>query len=197
MNYTDVDRLMLNRWTEVVALREAFDTLLERMEDTIEGALKKTERWTDEKGLKTEIDLKEPNLDVWKPEWAKRRDEPAVCFRIGEFAPLEFGRVEHDHPWLWLITADVAGFKLNEEGRVQFARQLRAELGQAVTRWDNPDAVEADEPLGRYCIEVTDADRVRWMSQPDELTEFLTRGIDELMTLAPAIDTVLARFKKT
>jgi hypothetical protein len=80
---------------------------------------------------------------------------------------------------------------------VQFARQLRAALGEAVTRWDHPDTVEADEPLGRYCSTVTDADRVRWMSQPDELPVFLTTGIDELMTLAPAIDTVLVRFKKT
>jgi hypothetical protein len=35
------------------------------------------------------------------------------------------------------------------------------------------------------------------MSQPDELTVLLTIRIDELRMLAPAIDTVLARFKKT
>jgi hypothetical protein len=34
------------------------------------------------------------------------------------------------------------------------------------------------------------------MTQPDELTAFLNRSVDELMTLAPAIDTVLAMFRK-
>jgi hypothetical protein len=34
------------------------------------------------------------------------------------------------------------------------------------------------------------------MSSPDELATFLTNGIDELMTLAPAIDKVLAGFRK-
>ncbi len=197
MTYTDVDKMILTRWTEVVGLRAAFEELLERMEDTIDGALKKTERWADEKGLRTELDSREPHLDVWKPEWAKRREEPAVFLRVGDFAPHEFGKVEEDHPWLWVMTDDVSGFKFNEEGRVQFARQLRTELGEAVARWDHRDTVEADEPLGRYCTELTDADRVRWMSEPDELMAFLIRGIDELVTLAPAIDTVLARFKKT
>jgi hypothetical protein len=197
VTYTDVDRLILNRWTDVVALQTAFGELLERMEDTIGGALKKTERWADEKGFQTELDPREPHFDVWKPAWAKRRDEPAVYFRVGDFAPHEFGKVEEDHPWLWVMTEDAPGFKFNEEGRVQFARQLRAALGDAASRWDHPDSVEADEPLGRYCSEVMDADRVRWMSQPDELTVFLTTSIDELMTLAPAIDMVLATFKKT
>jgi hypothetical protein len=85
--------------------------------------------------------------------------------------------------------------KINEIGRVKFARDLKGKLGPAAAKWEHHEAVQAEEPLGRYCTEVTDSDRVGWMSNPEELTKFIVRSTEELMELAPAIDSVLARLR--
>lgn len=119
-----------------------------------------------------------------------------MYFRVAEFAPHEYGSDEKDHPWTWLLTGELGRFKIQEPERIQFARKLRKALGVEATKWDHHDTVEASEPIGRYHQDVAEADRVRWMSQPDELTEFLTTAMEEAMAMAPTIDTVLGIFKK-
>ena len=196
MSYTDVDRLILDRWNEVVALRQAFDDLLKRMEHSIEQAVVRAERWVQAQGWQAENDVRQTRLDFWKPEWANRRGEAALCFRIADFAPREYSKSKDAHPWIWLFTEDMARFKMSESDRIRFARDVHSALGADARRWDHPDADEAKSPLGRYYADVTPDDRIRWMSHPDELTAFLTRGVEEAMTLAPAIDATLARFRK-
>ncbi|HYN10604.1 MAG TPA: hypothetical protein VES67_24685 [Vicinamibacterales bacterium] len=190
-----MDRLILERWTDVVALREAFDELLDRMSDTVEGAILKAERWAGERNWGVDHGLKDPYLDVYKQDWTRKR-EAVLYFRISEFAPHEYGDVTSDHPWVWLMTEELARFKLSESDRIQFARELRGALGADASRWDHRDTVEASEPLGQYYTSIRNADRIRWMSHPDELTEFLTDSMEEAMALAPTIDGVLARFRK-
>ena len=48
--YTDVDLMILKRWDEVKALREAFDDLVDRMEDVVEASLQKMAVVATEKG---------------------------------------------------------------------------------------------------------------------------------------------------
>src|SRR5688572_23686488 len=102
MNYTDVDRLILERWTDVVALRAAFDDLLHRMRDTVEGAILTAERWAAEKNWHVEHWVKDPWFDVYKQEWT-RKDQAVLYFRISQFAPHGYGAVADDHPWVWLV----------------------------------------------------------------------------------------------
>ena len=196
MPYTDVDRLILERWTEVNALREAFDELLERMREPIETAARRVKSRCDELGLASEYDVKQPSFDFWKNGWANRRDKAGIYFRIGDFAPFEYGNVKSEHPWLWVLTHDLDALRIKGTEAVQFAKELRAHLGSEAAKWDDPDVVDASEPLGRYCSEVPEADRVRWMTHPDELAGFLVKGVEELMTLAPAIDVVLEKYRK-
>jgi hypothetical protein len=196
VRYTDVDRLILDRWSEVVALREAFDGVLDRMRGTVEAGIVKAERWASERGYRTESDIKTPTLDVWRPDWENKRREPALWVRVGDFAPHEYGSVEQDHPWVWWFTEDLSKLKLSEVDRIAFARQLRGELGSTLSRWDHHECNESDTPLGRYCSDVSDAQRVKWMTSPEDLAAFLVAAVEDAMTLAPAVDTTLARFRK-
>jgi hypothetical protein len=198
VHYTDIDRVILARWTEVIALRRAFDELIGRMKDAVGAGVAKAERWAADRGYLVRSNVKEPSLDIWKPEWnGKRNGEPAIYFTIAGFAPVEYGRDDADQPWLWLNTEGLSKFKMNESDRMQFARALRFALGpELAARWDNPDVVDVSEPLGRYCREVTEAERVRWMSNPEELAAFITKSVDEVMTLAPAIDQQWGALRK-
>ncbi len=195
MRYTDVDRLLLERWTEVVALRSAFDGLLDRMRETIEGGGMKANRWVEERGWKMDFGAKDPYIDFYRPEW-ERRGEAALYFRIGDFAPTEYGAVDNDHPYTWLLTGDLGRLKLSEAERGAFGRELRKALGAEASKWDHRDCNDAAEPIGRFHEQISDLDRVRWMSHPDELTQFLTSSMEEAMALAPTIDTVLGPFRK-
>ena len=49
--YTDVDLMILKRWDEVKALREAFDDLVDRMQDMIEAIAAEGDRCRNREGL--------------------------------------------------------------------------------------------------------------------------------------------------
>ena len=60
--YTDVDLMILKRWDEVKALREAFDDLLGRIEDIVEASLQKVSTAVLERGLSSEFDTKRASI---------------------------------------------------------------------------------------------------------------------------------------
>ena len=64
--YTDVDLMILKRWDEVKALREAFDDLVDRMQEIVEASLQKVSTAVAERGLSSEFDLKRPSIWFWK-----------------------------------------------------------------------------------------------------------------------------------
>jgi hypothetical protein len=194
-HYTDVDKLILDRWQEVRDLQDSFDQLLKRMQEVVDGTLGRASRWLDEQGWKSEYDLKFPIIKAWKPAWEVRK-EPVVHVGISDFAPFGFGRVHTDHPCLWLYTSELARLKMKEPQRVQFARELRTALGPAADAWDNDDVSDADEPLGRYCVDVSDAGRVELVAQPQKLLEFIQSGFTALFDLAPLVDQALARLRQ-
>lgn len=195
MPLTDVDRLILDRWTEVTALRRAFDELIERMHEPIEIASHRAVRRCQEMGMSADFESKYPSLDLWKETWATRQGSAEIYLRIGGFAPREYCESDCAHPWLWVMMAErVSIFRQADRG--PFIRDLRTHLGSDAARWEHPEVDDAIQPLGRYCTDISEADRIRWMSHPDELVEFLSKGIEELMTLAPTIDAVLDKYRR-
>jgi hypothetical protein len=71
---TDVDLMIFRRWDEVKALREAFDDLVERMQDIVEASLQKVAVVATEKGLSSDVNLKRPSIWVWKRDWEGARN---------------------------------------------------------------------------------------------------------------------------
>ena len=195
-HYTDVDRLILERWNEVLDLQDAFKGLNDRMREAIDGVLAKTERWLDDQGYKCDRDSKTPEISAWKPSWEAKKGQPAIRLTIGEFGPHAYGRVRSDHPYLWVMTANLDLLKLKEPERVQFARDLRKALGPAAAMWDDEEVSDADSPLGRYLSDVPDGKRVEMAGQPQQLLDFLQSRFSELFELAPAIDATLAAIRR-
>jgi hypothetical protein len=197
-NYTDVDRMIISRWDEVIALRDAYDELLDRMRDSLEGVCDRVKVWLEEREFECDIDVKTPQIDAWKASWEKPRGKPLVYFRVGDFAPLGYGKVEADHPWLWVVTKELERIKLKDPSdRAKFARDLKEVIGPAAASWDHEDADPASEPLGRYRKELTEQQRVELTTHPARLVEFIQSAFTELFELEPAIDATLSKYRGT
>jgi hypothetical protein len=194
--YTDVDLMILKRWDEVNALREAFDELIDRMEDIVETTMLKVSAALSEKGLSVEVNTKRPSIWAWKKDWATRRAEPGIYLEVFDFAPADYGREVEEHPSMWLMTDEFSRLKIRESSE-DFGRAVRAGLSPELLRkWSHDKANPSAWPLGRDCLDVSEADRVRLVAEPEALGKFVIERVDEMMELVPAIDQALQKMTR-
>ena len=194
--YTDVDRLLFARWQDVGELIDARDELFERVRDVIDEVGDRLSRWLEEREYEMRPEPAKPSYYVARPSWYyRRRDDYCVYFDIGAFAPFGYGKVKDDHPYAWLFTDQLEFLRMKESERVDFARALRLELGDAAKDWAHPETQDQEAPLGRYFTDIRDGDRVELIADPDKLFHFATRTCEELFTLSEPIDRVLAKFR--
>jgi hypothetical protein len=194
--YTDVDQLILKRWDEVRDLRAAFDDLLERMTETVQGALDKVKVAANERDFAADYNLKRPSIWFWKPGWASRRGDHGICLEVYDFVPSEYGRDTEDHPSVWLMTDEFSRLRVRESAE-DFGKCLRAALSpELLTKWSHQDVDLGAYPLGREYSEISEADRVSMVAHPDELTRFVLGCLDEATVLVPAIDQALGRMTR-
>jgi hypothetical protein len=188
--------MMFNRWDEVKALLEAFDDLVDRMQEIVEASLQKVVVVATEKGLSSDFNLKRPSIGFWKREWENRKKEPGVYFELFDFAPGDYGKDVEDHPSMWVMTDQFSRLRMRE-GSEDFGRVLRAALSpELLTKWSHEDANLSDSPLGRECQDMSEADRVHLVAQPDVLVKFIIERMDEFMELVPAIDQALQKMTR-
>lgn len=194
--YTDVDLMILKRWDEVNALREAFEDLLGRIEDVLEVSLQKVSTAVSERGLSSEFDTKRPSMLFWKRDWETRKKEPGIYFQVFDFVPADYGKAVEDHPSMWFTTDEFSKLKMRESSE-EFGRAVRASLSpELLKKWSHEDADLSESPLGRECIEVSESDRVRLVAEPDALGKFIIDRVDEFMELIPAIDQALQKMTR-
>ncbi len=194
--YTDVDLMILRRWDEVNALREAFDDLVDRMQDIVEASLQKAAVVATEKGLSSDLNLKRPSIWFWKREWENRRKEPGIYFELFDFAPAEYGKDIEDHPSMWLMTDEFSRLRMRESSE-DFGRALKVALSpELLAKWTHEDADLSDSPLGKQCQDVSEAERVRLVTGPEALGQFVIERMDEFMELVPAIDQALQKMTR-
>jgi hypothetical protein len=139
---------------------------------------------------------KEPSFCVGHDDWYhKRKGDWTVYFEVGGFAPRGFGKAKDAHPFAWLHTANLEFLKMKDAERIEFARALRTEIGDSARGWADSLVDDADSPLGRYYKDISEADRVGLIADPDKLFEFAKRACEGLIQLAEPINRVLARFR--
>lgn len=63
-------------------------------------------------------------------------------------------------------------------------------------KWSHPKADLADWPVGRDCHDVSEADRVGMVAEPEALGKFIIERMDEFMELVPAIDQALGKMTR-
>jgi hypothetical protein len=193
-NYTDMDRLVLERWPDVVGLMEAQKTTQEHVENALESAGERLTRWVREQGFDGAMSARDAEYHTWRPAWYdKRKDEAKVFLTLGGFCPVGFRKVDAKYPYLWVNTYTLDRFKIKPPDRTKFAQGLRAALGPEATSWDVEDVDDADAPLGRYLREYDNAARARLLLDSDAFVNFCRTHLPVLFSLADVIDTQLQR----
>jgi hypothetical protein len=194
--YTDVDRMIFQRWDEVVALLNAYADAMERMGESIAGVCERVEAWLQEQGYEAYSDPKGPEIMAWKATWEKPRGEGLVLLCVGDFAPKGYGKVGSAHPYLWVKTEGLGRIRLKEPDRARFARDVRAALGSAASKWEHEDCIETSEPFGRYRTDISEPQREELAAHPARLVEFVQSSFNELFQLTDVIHDTLMRYRE-
>jgi hypothetical protein len=192
-HYTDVEKMLLQRWPDVRALLSAYNELQDSMEDMLTNAGEELEKWADERGYSFETDARSAEYYMWKEEWANRRNEAAVYFVVGGLAPDGYRKITSDHPYIWVYT-ELEQLRIKASLQERFARDLRSAVGDSLSAWQN-DEVEDTAPLGRYLTQYDSAQRLQWMMSPGSLTEFVKGAFEQLLPLTEPIDKVVKTYR--
>ena len=72
---------------------------------------------------------------------------------------------------------------------------MNINLGDGADRWSHEETEDADSPLGRYLTDVSDADRVRLMAEPEKLFEFAKANIEDAFSIGDVIDKTLEQVR--
>lgn len=192
-HYTDVEKLLLQRWPDVRALMAAYGELQNSIEEMLNDVGEELTKWADERGYEFETDARSAEFNMWKPEWANRRGDAGVWLTVGGFVPEGYRKLKADHPYIW-VSAALDNLRIKASLHSQFANQLRGEVGEALKDWQDPE-VEDAYPLVRYLKEYDDQQRVQWMISPSSLAEFVKGAFEQLFPLAPPISKVLGSYR--
>jgi hypothetical protein len=195
ISYTDVDRLIFERWEEVMGLLEAYDETQGRIEEVLKDVGNRLEKWANTMGYSFQSSPREAAYYAWKQAWETRKKNEVVYFEVGQVAPLGYRKINSEHPYLWVITQQLETMKMKEAARVSFARELKQALGERASQWENDETTEADEPLGRHLTNVSERDRIDLIANPNKLFDFVKSGMEELFSLSDAIDQTLAKHR--
>lgn len=94
------------------------------------------------------------------------------------------------------MTDEFARLRMGESSD-DFAHAVKAALSpELLTKWTHDRADPSTFPFGRDCHDVSDADRVRLVSEANALGAFIVDRMNELMELVPAVDQALQRMTR-
>jgi hypothetical protein len=191
--YTEMDNLVIERWTDVVGLIEAHREAQDRIQEMIDVVGERVARWARPLGFEVETFAKDAEFQAWRPSWADRRKGARVQLALGGFCPIGYRKQEAKHPYLWVYTDDLEAFKVKPAERIQFSQALRTSLGDDAKTWEADGTDDADEPLGRYLTAVSEDDRLKTIASPDALFSFVTDHYPTVFALADHIDSELTK----
>jgi hypothetical protein len=194
--FNDVERLILERWTEVMGLVNARETLQDRIEEQIQIVAERVGRWAAPQGFEVDSSPRLAEINAWRSAWADRRKEPRVFLTVGGFCPIGFRKIKWPHPYLWVYTMNLKDYKLKEPQRTEFGRALRNALGSKAKEWEGDDIDDLEAPLGRYLIQYDNTFRAKLLLDPDALFEFCTQHFPTLFSLADTIEAQIQRLEK-
>jgi hypothetical protein len=194
--YSDLDKLVLERWEDVRNLAQAQRDVQGRIEEVIGVAGDRVSRWLRDRGYDSECEPADAQFLAWRPAWADRRRGAKVSLALGGFCPLGYYKSEEPHPFLWVYTDGLENYKVKEAGRVAFVADLRRALGPEIaSQWEDQEVDDADAPLGQYLRQYGVREQCGLVSNPDALFRLAVEQYPKLFALADAIDSCLAKLQ--
>lgn len=185
--YTDVDRLILERWDEVSDLVAARDELQDRIGETIEAAGQKLERALEPRGYLVETQAKDCEFHVYRSTWNDRRRGPTAYFALGAFCPRGYRKNTEPFPYLFLVTETLASFRVKDDELRELAVAIRRALGAAADSWDHEDCHDGS-PIGRALTTFDGRQRAEIISSPVKLCEFAVAELEPAFEIADIVE---------
>ena len=181
MSQTTVDRLIEERWTDVVGLVQAFNDFEERALETFEnGAGPVVRAWLSGHGFEMAMNPKYAEFHAYKPEWLKGGREAVAKLTVGGLFPRGLAKVDTIAPYLWVY------LRLDKPSRAQVAEILSNSVD---SMWLHAE-VEESQPLGRYLME-GDQERLKLVRDASAMASFAIAQFPDLLALEGRIDDAL------
>jgi hypothetical protein len=182
---TELDRLLLDRWQDMIGLQDGFEELQDRLARRLDGLVRALEPWAAAQGYSLDLDKKHAEVLLTKETWRDAVGSPRVSLTVGGLYPYGYRRVVSEHPYLWIYTPS-----LNDGAVEAFKENLSVLLGPDLLGWTH-DECDDDGPFGRYIETHTDVERAALASDDEALRSFVQTQATVLMALGPHIETAL------
>jgi hypothetical protein len=183
---TELDRLLLERWPDTVGLWQAIKDLEERLGDSLKRVADRLTPWLSDQGFSLlDVSTKDASIEFAQLEWLNKKEEPLITASIAEMFPFGYRRVKDEHPYIWLYAE-----ALPEDQREVFHADSTQKLKTHTDGWINENC-DVDWPVGRYCSQYADKDRIALASSEEALEEFVRGRLQEFMTICPTISESL------
>lgn len=182
-----IDSLILKRWTDAVAFREAMSELEDRLSEGLEKAADTLRPWLEEKGYAfLEVEAKYAKINVARASWInKKTRQPWVWFGLDALFPYGFRKVVEEHPLVWIMT-----YNLEKDDRKVFQEQLATRISSKGGDWLNEDC-SRDYPAGRYINTHGDRERLAFAANPDDLVAFARGALESILVLGDDVEAAL------
>lgn len=184
--FDDVDRVILDKWSEVSELVEAYQAVRDKLRTQLEDLGEQLEGWAKERDFQLEVDGKGGELRVFKRTWVRpNRDKPWACLTVGGF---EFdGVFKGDDSAPYACVYCLAG-KGRKSFKDSFYSNLRGTLDpEALALWNA--ATSTDCPLNQYSKE--ESCRALLLDS-EKFLEFVTDQLNELVEFADPVSNAIS-----
>jgi hypothetical protein len=156
--YSDIDRLIIERWSDVAGLIESHRETQNRMEEMIDTVGDRLGRWARAHDYEIETEAKWAEFKAAKSSWVDRRRGPRVQLAVGGFCPHGYKKMEADYPYLCLYIEKLTNFRCKEPELISFSQGVRNALGAEARSWESPDVDDTEQPLVRCLTMISDTD---------------------------------------
>lgn len=184
---TELDKFLLNQWTDASALREALTDLEQRLSDRLRGVADRLPPWLESRGfILQDIEAKYACINVGKKAWMSADGEARIYISVAALYPFGFRRNEEDHPYVWVYT-----YGLSKAEQKAFRDAAVKRIGEKPGYWINDDCSQK-APVGRYIRSHGDAERVQLALSEDALEAFVKEQLEPLLEISADLDAALA-----
>jgi hypothetical protein len=186
-NVGQVDAVLLKRWTDAVALRDAMTELEGRMSERLEKAAQSLQPWLEEQGYSfLEVEAKYARMNIARTSWMqKTRKQPWVWFSLDALFPYGFRKVQEEHPLVWVMT-----YNLEKDDRRVFQEHLTNRLRGKGGDWINEDCGR-DYPAGHYIVTHSDRERLALAQAPEAIASFAREALPPILVLGDEVEAAL------
>jgi hypothetical protein len=188
MAFDEVDRLIIDKWSDISELVGAYETVREKLRLQLEAVAEQLRPWAAKQELELTVDYKGGEFSAYQKAWlSEGRDEPWATIAVGSFSVEDTFGGEGGR--LYACVYCVGGGKRKRLSKDAFGKALRESIGPQLTASWSED-IDRSCPLNRY---LTGATAKQLVLDADKLTSFMRDQFAQLLELVEPVSTAIQK----